>query len=140
MKLHSGWLAAGLLLFAVLACNVTKNPSSSGPISEGHMAKDDNGDPGDKTNTFSPSDHTIHCVVTAKDPKEGMRFKFTWSAVDAGGVKNEKLKDMEITLPGSDKNLVHAHLISPRDWASGKYKCEVEVNDKLEQSIDFWVK
>jgi len=29
MKIHSGWLAAGLLLFALLACNLSKNNNNA---------------------------------------------------------------------------------------------------------------
>jgi hypothetical protein len=141
MNRHSAWLAAGLLVFAVLACNMSKNgnSSSNGPISEGHMAKDNNGEPGDKTNTFSPSDRTVHCVVTLAEAKEGQRLKFTWSVVDAQDTKNEKLKDIEYTTTSGD-NVVHGHLTWSKDWPSGKYKCEVEVNDHLEKTIDYWVK
>lgn len=138
MKIKSGWLAAGLLVFAVLACNVSTN-NSSGPISEGHMAKDHNGEPGDETNTFSPSDRTVHCVVTLKEAKEGQRLKMTWSIVDAGGTKDEKLKDIEYTTTEKE-NGVHAQLTWPKDWPSGKYKCEVDVNGKSEKTIDYFVK
>ena len=142
MKLHSGWLAGGLLLAVVLACNVSKNgntSSSDGPISEGHMAKDNNGEPGDQTNTFSPGDRTVHCVVELKEAKEGTRMKFSWWIVDAGDSKNEKLKDIEYTT-GPKENVVHGHLTLPRDWPMGKYKCEVDVNGHTEKTIDYWVK
>src|SRR5258708_30904343 len=118
MRLHSGWLAVGLLIFAVMACSTSK--TSSGPISEGYMAKDNNGEPGDQTNTFSPGDRTVHCVAKLKEAKEGTRLKFTWSIVDAGGTKNEKLKDIEYTT-GADDKVVHGHLTWSRDWPTGKY-------------------
>ncbi len=137
MRLHSGWLAVGLLIFAVMACSTSK--TSSGPISEGHMAKDNNGEPGDTTNTFAPGDHTVHCLVTLSEPKEGTRIKFAWAIVDAGDSKNEKIKDIEYTT-GAKENIVHGHLTAPRDWPTGKYKCEVFVNDKSEKTIDYWVK
>jgi hypothetical protein len=137
MKLHSGWLAVGLLIFAVMACSTSK--TSSGPISEGHMAKDNNGEPGDQTNTFAPGDHTVHCMVTLNEAKEGTRLKFAWTIVDAGDSKNEKLKDIEYTT-GPKENIVHGHLTAPRDWPAGKYRCEVFVNDKSEKTIDYSVK
>jgi len=137
MRLHSGWLAIGLLIFAVMACSTSK--TSSGPISEGHMAKDNNGEPGDSTNTFAPGDHTVHCLVTLNEAKEGTRIKFAWTIVDAGDSKNEKIKDIEYTT-GAKENIVHGHLTAPRDWPTGKYKCEVFVNDKSEKTIDYWVK
>jgi hypothetical protein len=137
MKLHSGWLAVGLLIFAVMACSTSN--TASGPISEGHMAKDNNGEPGDQTNTFAPGDHTVHCMVTLKEAKEGTRMKFAWTMVDAGDSKNEKIKDIEYTT-GPKENIVHGHLTAPRDWPTGKYKCEVFVNDKSEKTIDYYVK
>jgi hypothetical protein len=137
MKLHSGWLAVGLLIFAVMACSTSN--TSSGPISEGHMAKDNNGEPGDTTNTFGPGDRTVHCLVTLSEAKEGTRIKFAWTIVDAGDSKNEKLKDIEYTT-GPKENIVHGHLTAPRDWPTGKYKCEVYVNDKSEKTIDYYVK
>jgi hypothetical protein len=140
MKLHSGWLAAGLLIFVVLACNVSKDGnSSSGPLSEGHMAKDKGGEPGDETNTFNPGDRTVHCVVTLKEPKDATRLKFAWWIVDADGKKDEKLKDIEYTT-AEKENIVHGHLTSARDWPTGKYKCVVDVNDHTEKTIDYWVK
>ena len=137
MKVHSGWLAIGLLIFAVMACSTSN--TSSGPISEGHMAKDNNGEPGDSTNTFAPGDRTVHCLVTLNEAKEGTRIKFAWTIVDAGDSKNEKLKDIEYTT-GPKENIVHGHLTAPRDWPTGKYKCEVYINDKSEKTIDYWVK
>ncbi len=137
MKLHSGWLAIGLLIFAVMACSTSK--TSSGPISEGHMAKDNNGEPGDQTNTFAPGDRTVHCLVTLNEAKEGTRIKFAWTIVDAGDSKNEKLKDIDYTTAAKEK-IIHGHLTAPRDWPTGKYKCEVFVNDKSEKTIDYYVK
>ncbi len=137
MKLHSGWLAVGLLIFAVMACSTSN--TSSGPISEGHMAKDNNGEPSDQTNTFAPGDRTVHCLVTLNEAKEGTRIKFAWTIVDAGDSKNEKLKDIDYTT-GPKENIVHGHLTAPRDWPTGKYKCEVYVNDKSEKTIDYYVK
>jgi hypothetical protein len=137
MKLHPGWLAVGLLIFAVMACSTSN--TSSGPISEGHMAKDNNGEPGDETNTFAPGDRTVHCMVKLKEAKEGTRLKFAWMIVDAGDSKNEKIKDIEYTT-GPKENIVHGHLTAPRDWPTGKYKCEVYVNDKSEKTIDYYVK
>jgi hypothetical protein len=70
---HPAWLAAGLLVFALLACNLSKNnnngnntnsntnrsPSADVYVDQVHMAKDDNGEPGASTTTFSPSERTV---------------------------------------------------------------------------------
>ena len=118
MKHHPAWLALGLLVFVVLACNLGKKtttntntnsnvnsnsqpsaaPLNSGPglaIKEIHMAKDDgNGDPGDQTDSFDRSDRTIHCVATLKQAKSGTQMRFSWWIVDADGTQNKKIKDI----------------------------------------------
>ena len=154
MKRQSAWLAAGLLLFVVLACslgkksaNVSSNRSdstssdvtSSGALSELHMAKDNgNEEPGDETNSFSPSDRTIHCVAKLADAKAGTQMKFSWFIVDAGDSKDEKIKDIDYTTRALE-NIVHGHLTLPRDWPSGKYKVDVFVNGNLEKTARFSV-
>lgn len=158
MKRHSAWLAVGLLLFVVLACslgkkstNVSTNRSatedsapadatSTGAIKELHMAKDDgNGNPGDKTNAFSPGDRTIHCVAKLAEAKGGTKMKFSWFIVDADGSKNEKIKDIDYTTRALE-NIVHGHLTLPQDWPSGKYKVGVFVNGNLEKTAQYSVK
>jgi hypothetical protein len=140
MKLHSAWLAGALLVFAVLDCHFStnSNSTSSGAISEIHMAKDNNGNPGDETNTFSPGERTVHCLAKLNNPKEGTRIKFAWWIVDAGGTRNEKIKEIDYTTSSGD-NVVHGHLTVPRDWPTGKYKCEVYVNGVLDKTIEYWV-
>lgn len=142
MKHHPAWLAAGLLVFVVLACNFSTNSNSgsnSGPISKITMAKDNgSGEPGDETNTFRPSDHKIHCLVTLKTPKEGTKISFGWWVVDAEGTKNEKLKDLDYTTD-SDVKVVHGNLSTTRDWPSGKYKVEARVDGNLEKTVAFTI-
>src|SRR2546422_5161881 len=108
MKLHSGWLAAGLLLFAVLACNVSKNTNNSNNSNNSNknsnsssstrpanadvyidtinMAKDDSGEPGESATSFAPDEHTVHCVITVNKAKAGTQVKFTWIGVDVEGM------------------------------------------------------
>lgn len=143
MKKHPAWLAAGLLVFVVMACNFSagtgNNSNASGPISKITMAKDNgSGDPGDETNTFHPGDHKIHCLVTLKDPKEGIKVTFVWWIVDAGGTKDEKLKTLDYTTD-SNVNIVHGNLSSTRDWPSGKYKVEAQINGNTEKTVNFTV-
>lgn len=142
MKHHPAWLALGLLLFVVVACNFstgTNSGSGSGPISKMTMAKDNGkGDPGDETNTFKPADHKVHCLITLKEPKEGTKVTFSWWIVDAGGSKNEKLKDLDYTTD-SDVKVVHGHLSTTRDWPSGKYKVEASINGEPAKTVNFTV-
>jgi hypothetical protein len=157
MKRCSTWLAVALLLSVVLACsfgkkseNVSTNrnasdnststsATSTGAISELHMAKDNGSEaPGEETNSFSASDRTIHCVAKLAGAKSGTQMKFSWFIVDAGGSKNEKIRDIDYTTRGVE-NIVHGHLTLPRDWPTGKYKVEVFVNGNLEETARFSV-
>ena len=148
MKLHAAWLAGAMLLSVVLACNFSTNSnlnsnsnsaSSSAVFSEIHMAKDDgNGKPGDETNTFNPADRTVHCIAKLRNPREGLKIKFVWWIVDAGGTKNEKIKEIDYTTGPRDQT-VHGHLTVQRDWPKGKFKCELYVDGTLDKSIDYYV-
>lgn len=142
MKQHPAWLAVGLLVVVVLGCSYSSNTNSnsnSGAISKITMAKDNgNGDPGDETNTFDHSERKIHCLVTLRNPKEGTKVSFSWWIVDAGGTKNEKIKDLDYTTP-SDVKVVHGHLSAPRDWPPGKYKVEASINGVLDKTVAFTV-
>ena len=161
MKIHSGWLAAGLLLFAVLACNVSKNTNDSNNSSNSNknsnsssstrpanadvyidtinMAKDDNGEPGESATSFAPDEHTVHCVITLNKAKAGTKVKFTWIAVDVEGMtKNDEIKVIDYTT-NSFENKVHAHLMLPKDWPKGKYKVEVYINNALDKTISYTV-
>ena len=160
MKRHSGWLAAGLLLFAVLACNTSKNGNNSNNsnsnnknsntattnrpanadiyIDEISMAKDKNGDPGATTTTFEPGDRTIHCIADLNKAKAGTRVKFVWKAVDVEGSKNEEIKTIDYTTR-SFENKVHGHLSLPYDWPKGKYEVDVYINGALDKIIEYTI-
>jgi hypothetical protein len=161
MKLNSGLLAAALLFFAVLGCNLSKNMNTSSNsnsnnknsnssstsrssnadvyIDSINMAKDDNGEPGESTTSFAPDDHTVHCVINLNKAKAGTKVKFTWIGVDVEGMKkNDEIKSIDYTT-NSFENKVHAHLTLPKDWPKGKYKVEVYINDALDKTISYTV-
>ncbi len=161
MKLHPAWLAASLLLFVVLACNLgkrganvnsnTENNSNQqasaatedlGPgnyIREVHMAKDNGRNaPGDETTSFGPDDRMIHCVVKLKQAKAGTDMRFSWWIVDADGSQNQKIKDIDYKTKTLE-NIVHAHLSLPQDWPQGKYKVQIYVNGDLDKTVNYTV-
>jgi hypothetical protein len=158
MKHHPSWLAAGLILFVVLACNLGKksnvnvstnrnsnsNSSESSDTGSGqfiqdiHMAKDKNGSPGDETSSFSPDEHTVHCVVKLKEAKSGTQMRFSWWIVEADGTKNQKIKDIDYTTKPLE-NIVHGHLTLPQDWPAGKYKVQVYVNGDLDKTENYTI-
>lgn len=161
MKQHPAWLAASLLLFVVLACNLGKrganvniNSNSNtnteastdtedlGPgnsIQEVHMAKDNGRNaPGDETSSFAPDDRTIHCVVKLKQAKAGTKIRFSWWIVDAEGSTNQKIKDIDYTTKPLE-NIVRGHLSLPQDWPQGKYKVQIYVNGDLDKTVPYTI-
>jgi hypothetical protein len=163
MKHHPGWLAAGLLIFAVLACNLNKNSNNSNNSNSNtsstksstppvinrpanadvyvrkiYMARDKNGEPGLSTTSFEPGDRTIHCVIELNKGKSGTTVKFVWRAVDVAGMKNEEVKTIDYTTR-SFENKVHGHLTLPYDWPKGKYRVEIYINSELDKTIDYTV-
>lgn len=159
MKRHPAWLALGLTLCVVLACNLGRKSTNlstnntaetansnrdtpataTGALSEVHMARDDGeGDPGEETSIFNSKDRTIHCVAKLNDAKSGTKMKFSWYIVEAEGRSNEKIRDIDYTTRTLE-NVVHGHLIAPRDWPVGKYKVEVHVNGNLEETVSYTV-
>ena len=103
------------------------------------MAKDDDGSPGEETDSFAPGDRTVHCVATLKEAKSGTKLKFSWWIVDADGTQNQKLKEIDYTTKALE-NVVNGHLTLPQNWPAGKYKVEVYVNGELDRTALYTVK
>jgi hypothetical protein len=162
MKLHSGWIAAGLLLFVVLACNLSKNgnnsnnsnrntnqntskaPTPNRPanaevyVNRIYMARDNNGKPGAETNSFDPSDRTVYCVIDLNKAKKGIDVRYVWKAVDVEGRKDEEIKTIEYTTNSFEKQ-VQGHLQYSTDWPTGTYRVEVYINGNLDKTIDYTI-
>ena len=164
MKRHSGWLAAGLLLFAVLACNLGKNKNNSNNSNSNSnannrnsntvqtnrpanaevyvdtlsMAKDDDGKPGASTTTFAPSDSKIHCVINLNKAKGGTKIKTVWVAADVEGTKNQQLKTLDYTTNSFEKKIT-GYLTWNGEWPKGQYRLEVYINGALDKTIDYTI-
>ncbi len=161
MKRHPAWLAAGLLLFAVLACNLSKNRNTNNSNRNGnenkssntnqpnrtnaeiyvdrvYMAKDNNGKPGDETTTFSSSDHVVHCIAELNKAKKGTEVRFVWKMIDVAGTTNKEIRKTDYTTR-SFENKVHGHLSLPYDWPKGKYGVEVYINGELDKTLDYTI-
>jgi hypothetical protein len=164
MKHHSGWLAVGLLIFAVLACNTSKNGNNNNSnnsnsnsnknssssttnrpanadvyIEKIRMAKDTDGKPEDTaTTTFAPGDFTIHCVINLNKAKKGTAVKFSWKASNDSGTASSEFQSIDYTT-NSFENIVHAHLTRTTDWPKGKYEVAVEINGAADKTIQFTI-
>ena len=165
MKRHPALLAAGLLLFVVLACNLSKNNNNSNNsnnsnrnsnenkssnnnqskrvnpevyVTRIYMAKDKNGMPGDETTTFSPDEHKVHCVAEFNKAKGGTSVKLVWKMVDVEGNKDKEIKTLDYKTKSFEPN-VHGHLELPYDWPKGRYGVEIYVNNELDKTIEYTI-
>ena len=162
MKLYSGWLAAALLLFAVLACNLSKNNNNSNNsnnknsnsnksiaqptrapnadvfVEKISLAKDENGEAGESTTTFEPSDSKIHCVITLNKAKAGTKIRTVWIAVDVAGTKNDEIKTLDYTTNSFEKEIA-GFITWKGDWPKGQYRLEVYINGNLDKTIDYTI-
>ena len=165
MKRHPAYLAAGMLLFAVLACNLSKNSNNNNAnnsnknsnsntskatpqptraanadvyVDKIYMAKDKDGQAGDETTSYAPGDRTVHCIIELNKAKKGTEVRFIWKAADVEGSRDEEIKTIDYTT-NSFENKVHGHLTLPRDWPAGKYRVEVYINSSLDKTIDYTV-
>lgn len=151
MKHHPAWLAAGLLVFAVLACNLSGNKNGSNVntgsnrppdaevyVDQIHMAKDDNNEPGSSTTSFAPSERTVHVVITLNKQKAGTKVRVVWIAADVEGAKNKELKSLDYTTTAADKT-IPGYLRWSQDWPRGQYKVEVYINGVLDKTLNYSV-
>lgn len=163
MKRHPAWLAAGLLLAVVLACNLGKNrngnnsnnsnsnsnrstnsstsnrpPNAEIYVDELSTAKDGGGKPGDTATTFEPGDRTIYAVAKLNKSRKDTDVRFVWIAVDVEGRRNEEIKRIDYRTR-TFENKVQGHLTYPRDWPTGEYKVEVYINGVLDKTITYTI-
>jgi hypothetical protein len=166
MKRHSGWLAAGLLLFTVIACNLSKNNNNSNNSNSNNsnsnrnknsstqtnrpasadvyvdkirMAKDDAGDPEKTgTSTFGSDDLTIHCVINLNKARKGTAVKFSWRVIDVPGQPQGEFKSIDYST-NSFENIVHGHLTRTTPWPKGTYEVVVDINGFHDKVIGFTV-
>lgn len=119
--------------------NAAARSASDVQITEISMARDNGkGGFGEAVDTFGPSERTIYCVISLNKPSTGTKIKFSWYIVDAGGLENSLLKEIDYTT-GAEENVVHAHLTAPNDWPTGDYRVDVSVNGGPTRSIDYSV-
>jgi Flp pilus assembly protein TadD len=118
--------------------NSSGSPATDVFIRQSYMAKSNNGQPGETTMSFLPSDRTIFCVLELNTARAGTRVRFVWKTVEVEGSRNVEIKTVDyVTKPLEDK--VQGHLSLPRDWPTGTYKVEIYVNGTLVKTINYGV-
>lgn len=150
----SSLLAVALLLLAVLACSGSGDSSSTSnsndasgqsaasnefKIDLAEMRKDDGSGQisNEVTSTFTQADTKIHCYINWDNPKAGTKIRMVYIAVDAGGAKNENIKELSLVTENELQNEAHSSLKPTKPLPKGSYKVDIYVNEKLERSVPF---
>ncbi len=123
-------------LFASAACSGDKGPLA---VESVHLAKDNgSGGIGDTVSEYHPKDGPMHCVSTLNKIEKGAKLHIEYIAVDAGGMKNQKIVATDLTT-GVIDNTADAKFSLPNPWPVGKYRCTVSLNGAAVKDLDFTV-
>ncbi|MDB5073496.1 MAG: hypothetical protein JWM87_4607 [Candidatus Eremiobacteraeota bacterium] len=124
------------LLFASTACSGDKGPLA---VENVQLAKDNgSGGIGDTVSEFHPKDGPMHCVSTLNKIESGAKLHIEYIALDAGGMKNQKIVATDLTT-GVIDNTADAKFSLPNPWPVGKYRCTVSLNGAAVKNLDFAV-
>ena len=104
-------------------------------------------DAGDKfvpVQRFRPTD-IFGVLVKLSGSNSGTKVKGVWTAVDAGGIKDKKIFEKEVTLSPDtlkdvkEKNRVDFTLSHDNPYPTGDYKFQAYLNGDLADSIEFTI-
>jgi hypothetical protein len=125
-------LAALCMLLITASCSFSV---STARVENAHTARDQVGK--DPTSQFAPSD-AFFLAGDLANASDDTRLKTVWTAVEAQGVDpNMLIKESEVT--GGSGPFWFTLTSTSGQWPAGKYKVELYMNDKLEQTLEFQV-
>jgi hypothetical protein len=156
VKHHQAWLVVGLLLLLVVACNLRRNNTSNNSNRGGsakvttadrpanadvwvdtiNMARDNGGQPGEDTSSFTPGDRTIYCVIHLNLAKTGTVVRFVWEAIE--GTQLKPILTTDYTTKPLE-NVVTGNATYPGDWPKGSYQVVVYINGALDKTIYYTI-
>jgi len=121
-----------MLVSATLACG---GSVSTANIASAKMAADS--DDTQETTVFS-QDQTFYCIVELANAPDDTKLKAVWTGVEVEGEQPDLLIDQaEIT--AGNQNVFTFDLTNNGLWPAGKYKVDLYLNDKLDQTLEFEV-
>lgn len=120
-----------VLVLASLACNFS---ASTAKLENARLARDSEGV--DETMVFAGED-TFYCIVDLANAPDDTVVKAVWTAVEVADNDPNILLD-EASITQGDGTLTF-DLTNSNPWPVGKYKVELYLNDKLDQTLEFSV-
>jgi hypothetical protein len=125
------WCAMSSLVAASVA-HAAPSKIESVQLSTGY-----NGKPINVTQTFRPTDRTIHATVKLNRVSTGDKVKAIWFVLDAGGLRNYRLTDK--TQSTNRMNLIHFVTTMKAPWPRGKYRVDLYLNGQRQRMVSFVV-
>ncbi len=123
--------------FIMYACNSTKETTQALAISEVYIAKDKEGQVGEKLAVVPATDNTFHCVVQLNKKEAGAKLVATLIAVEAeGGFENYEVRALEAITDSLSQQVVFPFSLA-RPWQKGTYKCDIQLNEKTTTTVNF---
>lgn len=132
-----------LVLFSFAAISLAQAPQpvpTPEIVEDVYLARDDGaGKAGDVTETFSPGDIPIHCIVklTGSEPAA---VKMNLVAVKVNGVRPESSVVTASYTTRQGQNQVYFTGRPDGKWTAGTYRIDIFVAGKKERSVEFAVK
>ncbi len=123
-----------LLTVLMMACDFSTAHITTATLGTGYAG----GKVVGQTTTFQPSDREIHLVVEVANAPDGTKVTCAWWAVNAGGVTDNKVASLDLTL-NSGQGIADCKFSNTSDWPSGTYKVDLSLNDKLDRTVPFSV-
>ncbi len=112
-------------------------------ISDVVLAQDTQGanyEPVNVTETFDPSQATLHAVVTLENAPKNLQLGATWHLVQAPGYKPQKIDATELAVAdGGSRNVDFTLKGAQPAWPPGEYCVEIYANGVLARSKPFTV-
>ena len=125
------WIVISVAMVTAPGC---KCEMSTANISGARMAKDSDGN--QPATVFSPTD-AFYCVLELANAPDDTTLKAVWTAVDVEGTEpNHQIEETEVT---SGSAPVNFKLTNTAPWPPGKYKVDLYLNGKLDQTLTFTV-
>jgi hypothetical protein len=135
--IFSALLALATAALALSACGVS---ISTANIKSAVLAKGyDNDEAVEPTNVFAPDDQTIHLAVKVANAPSDTIVKAIWYLAEVEGYEPSVIDETSITLD-SFQDSIDFTLATDQTWPVGKYKVELYLDGKLDQTLEYEVK
>jgi hypothetical protein len=117
-----------------------ENAEAAAKVQSVSLARDNgSGKAGETVTEFNSNEKVQHVSVNLNDVPPGTKVQAVWMAVDAGGIKNQRVFGKEMKTEANTKT-ANFDLSLGRTFPPGDYKIEIFINEKLAKTLNYKVK